>query len=661
MADNRQRSVFLQDVPLQEARSRFEQALRDADLWEPLEPESIPLDQALGRISAEPIWAQISSPHYHASAMDGYALQAAETEGASDRNPVELIVGPQAQYVDTGDPLPEWADSVIPIEDLEVLSDTPKPQEKSIRIMAPTSPWSNVRLLGEDMVATELVIPSGHELRPVDLGAIAASGYDHVQVWRKPRVAIIPTGTELRAMGKPVKAGEIIEFNSLVLATQVESWGGLPDRLPIVLDELERIVDAAANAAIDHDLVLIIAGSSAGTEDFTADVVESLGTLLVHGIAVRPGHPVILGMIEKSSKRGSPRVEKSIPIIGVPGYPVSAALTGEIFVKPLLGHWLSQQEIQPEILTAKLARKVHSRAGDLEYLRVTVGQVGERWIASPLSRGAGVITSLVRADGIVEIPAGVQGIQAGEIVPVRLYRSRQELERTILALGSHDLTLDLLAQFLSLRGSRLSSGNLGSLGGLIALQRGEAHLAGSHLLDPETGEFNLPYIERYLPDVPVVVVRLVGREQGLILAPGNPKTITGLGDIARADLAYVNRQRGAGTRILLDYQLEKLGIEPASVRGYQHEEYTHLAVAAAIASGRADCGLAIHAAAAALKLDFLPLYQERYDLIIPKEHHESARLMPLLQLLGDPEFQQTVASLPGYSTDSMGEIIAVID
>ncbi len=661
MADNRQRSVFLQDVPLQEARSRFEQALRDAGLWKPLEPESIPLDQALGRISAEPIWAQISSPHYHASAMDGYALQAAETEGASDRNPVELIVGPQTQYVDTGDPLPEWADSVIPIEDLEVLSDTPKPQEKSIRLMAPTSPWSNVRLLGEDMVATELVIPSGHELRPVDLGAIAASGYDRVQVWRKPRVAIIPTGTELRAMGKPVKAGEIIEFNSLVLASQVESWGGLPDRLPIVQDELERIIDAAANAAINHDLVLIIAGSSAGTEDFTADVVEALGTLLVHGIAVRPGHPVILGMIEEASKGGTPRVEKSIPIIGVPGYPVSAALTGEIFVKPLLGCWLSKQELQPEILTAKLARKVHSRAGDLEYLRVTVGQVGEQWIASPLSRGAGVITSLVRADGIVEIPAGVQGIQAGEIVPVRLYRSRQELERTILALGSHDLTLDLLAQFLSLRGSRLSSGNLGSLGGLIALQRGEAHLAGSHLLDPETGEFNLPYIERYLPDVPVVVVRLVGREQGLILAPGNPKSINGLEDIARSDLAYVNRQRGAGTRILLDYQLEQLGIEPASVRGYQHEEYTHLAVAAAVASGRADCGLAIHAAAAALKLDFLPLYQERYDLIIPKEHHESARLMPLLQLLGDPEFQETVASLPGYSTDSMGEIIAVID
>ena len=661
MADNRHRSVFLKDVPLQEARSRFERALRDANLWEPLESETIPLEQALGRISAEPVWAQISSPHYHASAMDGYALRAAETEGASDRNLVTLLVGPQAHYVDTGDPLPEWADAVIPIEDLEVLNKTQKPLKKSIRLMAPTSPWSNVRLLGEDMVATELVIPSGQELRPIDLGAIGASGCVNVQVWRKPRVAIIPTGTELRVMGQPVKAGEIIEFNSLVLASQVERWGGLPDRLPIVPDELEKILEAAANASIDHDLVLIIAGSSAGTEDFTADVVASLGTLLVHGIAVRPGHPVILGMIENLPGSDVPQVENSIPVIGVPGYPVSAALTGEIFVEPLLRRWLSKQEIQPELITAELARKVHSRAGDLEYLRVSVGQVGERWIASPLSRGAGVITSLVRADGIVEIPAGVQGFPAGEIVPVRLYRSRQELERTILALGSHDLTLDLLAQFLSLGGSRLSSGNLGSLGGLIALHRGEAHLAGSHLLDPETGEFNLPYIERYVPDIPVVVVRLVGREQGLILAPGNPKSITGLEDLARADLAFVNRQRGAGTRILLDYQLEQLGIDPPSIRGYQHEEHTHLAVAAAVASGRADCGLAIHAAAAALKLDFLSLFQERYDLIIPKEHHQSTKLMPLLQLLGDSEFQKAVASLPGYSTDSMGEIIAVID
>ncbi|MEE9513800.1 MAG: molybdopterin biosynthesis protein [Anaerolineales bacterium] len=661
MADNRHRSLFLKDVPLLEARSRFERALRAADQWGPLEPESIPLEQGLERISAEPVWAQISSPHYHAAAMDGYALQAVETEGASDRKPVELLVGPQALYVDTGDPLPEWADAVIPIEDLEVLSETQDPQKKSIRLMAPISPWSNVRLLGEDMVATELVIPSGQKLRAIDLGAIAASGHDRVKVWRKPRVAIIPTGTELRARGQPVKAGEIIEFNSLVLAAQVESWGGLPNRLPIVHDELERIVDAAANAAIDHDLVLIIAGSSAGTEDFTADVVESLGTLLIHGIAVRPGHPVILGMIEKTSRDGPPLVEKSIPVIGVPGYPVSAALTGEIFVRPLLRRWLSRQESQPEILNAKLARKVHSRAGDLEYLRVTVGQVGDRWIASPLSRGAGVITSLVRADGIVEIPTGVQGIPAGEIVPVHLYRSRQELERTILALGSHDLTLDLLAQFLSLRGSRLSSGNLGSLGGLIALQRGEAHLAGSHLLDPETGEFNLPYIERYLPDIPVVVVRLVRREQGLILAPGNPKSITGLEDLGRPDLAYVNRQRGAGTRILLDYQLDQLGIDPLSIHGYQHEEHTHLAVAAAVASSRADCGLAIHAAAAALDLEFLPLFQERYDLIIPREHHESIKLMPLLQILADSEFQKTVASLPGYSTDSMGEIIAVID
>ena len=660
MTGNRTRSVFLHDVPLEEARAHFERALSDAHLWQPLEPENIPLYEALGRISAGPVWAQISSPHYHAAAMDGYALRAVETEGASDRNPVALQIGPQAQYVDTGDPMPEWADAVIPIEDLEVLPETKKSQEKSIRLMAPTSPWSNVRLLGEDMVATELVIPSGQTLRPVDLGAIAASGFDNVQVWRKPRVAIIPTGTELRAMGQAVKAGEIIEFNSLVLASQVESWGGIPSRLPIVPDELKKILNAAASAAADHDLVLIIAGSSAGTEDFTADVVESLGTLLVHGIAVRPGHPVILGMIEESSQGDTLPGGKTTPVIGVPGYPVSAAFTGEIFIRPLLRRWLNGEETHPEFINARLARKVHSRAGDLEYLRVTVGQVSERWIASPLSRGAGVITSLVRADGIVEIPAGIQGIPAGEVVPVRLYRSRQELEATILALGSHDLTLDLLAQFLSLQGARLSSGNLGSLGGLIALQRGEAHIAGSHLLDPETGTFNVPYIERYLADVPIVVVRMVEREQGLILAPDNPKSITGLEDLVRADLAYVNRQRGAGTRILLDFQLEQLGIDPQTIGGYQHEEYTHLAVAAAIASGRADCGLAIHAAAAALDLEFLPLFQERYDLIIPKEHYESAKLAPLLQILGDPEFQEAINSLPGYSTKGMGEIVTVI-
>jgi len=429
-------SIYLHDIPLEQAWERFRQALAQAGLWHPLGKERLPLDRALGRITAEPVWAARSSPHYHACAMDGYAIRSEATAGASDRQPRELKLPDEACYVDTGDPLPDWADAVIPIEKVEAVG--------------------------------QLVLPAGHALRPVDLGAIAASGGRWLEVWRRPRVAILPTGSELVPLEEEPSAGEITEFNSLVLAAQIEAWGGEATRFPILPDDLGRLKQAVAQAAADHDLVLINAGSSAGSEDFTARVVAELGELLVHGVAVRPGHPVILGMLGRqgASEEAFP---PGRPVIGVPGYPVSAALTGEIFVEPLLARWTGRAPREPEQLEATLTRKVHSSAGDLEYLRVTVGRVGGRWVAAPLSRGAGVITSLVRADGLIHIPAGVQGLTAGEQVTIRLYTPRAELERTILALGSHDLTLDLLAQFLAARGSRLTSANLGSLGGLLAL------------------------------------------------------------------------------------------------------------------------------------------------------------------------------------------------
>jgi putative molybdopterin biosynthesis protein len=343
----------------------------------------------------------------------------------------------------------------------------------------------------------------------------------------------------------------------------------------------------------------------------------------------------------------------------VPGFPVSAALTGEIFVEPLLARWTGRPPAEPPTLQGVLTRKVHSSAGDLEFLRVTVGRVGERVVVAPLARGAGVLTSLVRADGLVHIPAGVQGLEAGERVTVHLYRTPAEVERTIVALGSHDLTLDLLAQFLAESGSRLTSANLGSLGGLIALSRGEAHLAGSHLLDPETGEFNVSYVDRYLPGQEVILMGLVGREQGLIVPPGNPKGVRGLADLVRPDLRFVNRQRGSGTRLLLDYHLQAEGLDPASIHGYEREEYTHLTVAAAVASGRVDCALGIRAAAEALELGFQPLFRERYDLVIPREHYESALLAPLLSVLATPAFRQAVAALPGYDIGPMGTVMAV--
>jgi putative molybdopterin biosynthesis protein len=269
-----------------------------------------------------------------------------------------------------------------------------------------------------------------------------------------------------------------------------------------------------------------------------------------------------------------------------------------------------------------------------------------------------VLTSLVRADGLVRIPPGVQGLEAGERVTVHLYRPPAEIEHTIVALGSHDLTLDLLAQFLAERGARLTSANLGSLGGLIALSRGEAHLAGSHLLDPETGEFNLAYVDRYLPGRQVVLVGMVGREQGLIVEAANPKNVRGLEDLVRPQVRFINRQRGSGTRLLLDYHLQRLGLSPQSILGYDREEYTHLTVAAAVASGRVDCALGIRAAAEALGLGFVPLFRERYDLVIPREHFESARLAPLLEVLKLREFREAVVALPGYDVARMGEVIA---
>ncbi len=413
-----------------------------------------------------------------------------------------------------------------------------------------------------------------------------------------------------------------------------------------------------------HDLVLLNAGSSAGREDFSSKVVETLGTLLVHGVAVRPGHPVILGLINRQSSVENQNSESLIPdtwplipIIGVPGYPVSAALTIDIFVEPLIARWLGRRPSELPTETATITRKIVSPAGDDDFVRVAVGRVGDRLLAAPLSRGAGVITSLVQADGLALIPRGAQGMEAGEEVSVRLYRSKSEIEKTIFCIGSHDLTLDLISQFLADQDRRLTSANVGSQGGLIALRRGEAHLAGSHLLNPESGEYNISYIRQYMPDIPVKVVALVGREQGLLLQRGNPKAIKGLEDLPRSDIRFINRQRGAGTRLLLDYHLKLMAIPPERIVGYGQEEYTHLGIAAAVASGRADCGLGIAAAAQALDLDFIPLFQERYDLVIPQRFARTDLLAPLFELLADGVFRRAVSQLPGYDVSVMGTII----
>lgn len=632
-----ERNIYLENIPVEDAQRVLIEALAEAGRGALLGGETVRLNEARGRVTAEPVWARRSSPHYHSAAMDGVAVFADDTRTATETRPLTLT----APSVNTGAPLPDGTNAVIMIEHVQEQPDG------AIAITAPVAPWQHVRMMGEDMVATELVLPANHRLRPVDIGAIAGCGHATVSVRRKPHVVIIPTGSELVSPDTDPKPGQIIEYNSLVLGAQIEEAGGTVTRLPITPDDLGALQNAIQQAQIHHpDLILVLSGSSAGSRDFTAATVKEMGRLLVHGIAVRPGHPVIIGMID------------TVPVIGVPGYPVSAALTGELFVQPLLARWLGQaadQEQRPR-LQATMTRKVSSPIGDDDFVRVTVAQVGDKTLVTPLSRGAGVITSLVRADGLAHIPRFHEGVDRGESVEVMLYRTPRELQHTVLTTGSHDPMLDLLAQYLSTRhpGSRLTSANVGSMGGLVALRRDETHMAGMHLLDPETGAYNLPYIERQLKGKAVRVITFAHREQGLILPAGNPKGITGLDDLTRENVTYINRQRGAGTRLLLDYELEQRGIATEAVSGYEREEYTHMGVAAAVATGVADCGLGVRQAAAALDLDFVPVGWERYDLVIPEVYINVEGVGQILGILQDDEFKAALNAQPGYDSRETG-------
>ncbi|MBI3957523.1 MAG: molybdopterin biosynthesis protein [Chloroflexi bacterium] len=643
------RDIYLHDVPLDVAIADWHAALDAAGLLAPLGKETISLAEALGRVTAEAVWARISSPYYHATAMDGYAVRSEETRGATETSPLLLRLGEQALPVDTGDPLPAGMNAVVMIEQTQPVS---RDGVEYIEILASSAPWTYVRPMGEDIVASELVLAANHRLRSQDLGAIAGSGHTEVTVYRQPRVAILPTGTELVTIGSDLKPGDIIEYNSLMLGAQVEEAGCTVTRLPIVRDDYAAIRDAVAAALESHDLVAVNAGSSAGSEDYTSTIVQELGELRVHGIAIRPGHPVVLG------------VAKGRALVGIPGYPVSAAMTFDLLVKPLLYRWQGLEMPEKPTVQATLTRKVFSPIGEDHFLRVTLGKVGERLVATPLAGGAGVLMSLVKADGLVKIPRFSEGHPAGAVVAVELMRPLSSIDTTIVAIGSHDLTLDLLSDRLRQGQPRrsLSSAHVGSLSGLLALQRGEAHLAGSHLLDEESGAYNVDSIRRLLTPqgVRVVLLGFVNRQQGLMLPRGNPKAIASLEDLVREDVAFVNRQRGAGTRVLLDYALKQKGLNPRNITGYERQEFTHLSVAAAVKSGAADCGLGILAAARALELDFVPLFDERYDLVIPVDYYESELLAPLLALIRgrDEQFLAAVEALGGYSTRQMGQVLA---
>ena len=636
------RNIYIDNMDLEEALELWERRLSGAGCLNPMESEVISIDDSLGRITAEPVFARLSSPFYNASAMDGIGVNFQDTIGAGEATPVRLSLHEQFEWVNTGNVLPEKFNAVIMVEDIQPID------AKTVEIIAPVTPWKHVRTIGEDIVTTELILPDGHRIRPIDLGAMLATGLTQIKVRKIPSALVIPTGSELVQPGKPLKPGNIIEFNSRVLAGYLTEWGLQADRSSIVTDRPEALKGVISDAVAKYDIVIVNAGASAGSRDHTADAIGELGEIVLHGVNIRPGKPVILGIV------------KGKPVIGLPGYTISAVITLDLFVKILAYSLLGTHAIPPRIIEANLARPLSSKLGVREYIRVKLGGVGDVVTATPAGRGAGAVMSLVQADGFLVIPANSEGLGAGEKVQVELLRHEHEIANTLVFIGSHDNILDILANLLHRQRPicRLSSAHVGSMGGIMAIKRGEAHLAGTHLLDEESGEYNISFIKKFLAGIPLQLINLTYREQGLLVARNNPKSIRGFEDLARKEVRFINRQRGAGTRLLTDMHLKRLNISPEQVKGYEREEYTHMNVASAIASNNADTGLAIRAAAVALDLDFIPVAQERYDLILPTAFLDDPRVTALLETIRkNEEFRQTVASLGGYDLRDCGSIM----
>jgi molybdopterin molybdotransferase/putative molybdopterin biosynthesis protein len=612
-----------------------------------LTEESVPVVDSVDRILAEAVFARISSPPFHAAAMDGIAIQASDSFGASENNPIELVPEKNAFYVNTGHVLPENTDAVIMIEHVN------KKGDKRIEIESPAYPWQNVRKLGEDIVATELLFPVNHKVAPYCVGALLAAGITSVKVKRKPKGVIIPTGSELvnadTALSNGLMPGQLVESNSYVLAKLIESCGGSYERKEIIRDDIKQIEETISNAAEDKDcnFILICGGSSAGSHDFSRASIANLGEILVHGVTIMPGKPVIIADVNGK------------PVFGVPGYPVSAIIAFEQFIGPMIDKMLGQPEKEKQIANVELTRKAVSKLGIEEFLRVRLGRIGERIVATPLPRGAGSITTITEADGIIKIPNHIEGLNEHEPIEAELLRPLSSIENTIIATGSHDNSIDVLADLLKASGTgiTLSSNHVGSLGGLMAIKKKVCHIAGSHLLDTTDGSYNISWIKKYLPDTNIRLVNLVSREQGLIVQSGNPKHINDLSDIARDDISFINRQVGSGTRILLDYKLKNLDIEPSNINGYENEEFTHMSISAAVLSGAADAGLGIYAAATALNLDFIPIVTEQYDLVIPEEHIQTEMIRTLLNIINTDIFKSRVHALGGYGTQNTGKEI----
>lgn len=643
------RNLYLKTMPVEEALAKYIGVLQHKGALHP-QTEWVNTYEALGRRTSGPVFAKCCSPLFNAAAMDGIAVKASDTKGASESHPKQLKLGVDYKIVDTGDPIKAPFDAVIMAEDVVEIDD------ETVQILDSVPGWNHVRSIGEDIVAGEMMLQTGHTIRPVDIGVLLASGNLEVEVYRKPRVGIIPTGTEIIPPNELPQEGDIIDSNSGMFAAMAEEAGALPQRYDIVEDDYEKIKNTILQALEVQDMVIINAGSSAGTEDYTVHILREIGEVAVHGVAMKPGKPVILACVQGK------------PVIGLPGYPVSAYLAFENFVVPVLKDLCGSAEAagtgtdgrgtgrQADLVKAVISKRMVSSLKHREYVRVKVGKVGDKLVAAPLARGAGAAMSLVRADGFCIIPQNSEGYEAGETVEIELYKDLDEIENTVVAIGSHDMILDVIGDMMAAenRGMYLTSTHVGSMGGLMALKRGETTIAPTHLLGEEDGTYNTAVLKQLFPAGTMALIKGVDRIQGIMVKKGNPLNIQGIEDLTR--VRYVNRQRGAGTRVLLDYKLKQAGIRPEEIDGYDKEAATHMAVAALVASEEIDAGMGIRSAADAMGLDFIEVGVEEYDFAIARENLQLGQVQEFLEILRSGTFHKKLEEMGGYGWHQAGRI-----
>jgi len=627
---------YLTNIPLDKARQDYIDILEQNGMAP--KREKVPVTESAGRVASAPVYARICSPHYNACAMDGIALAAKLTFGATETTPA-ILAAAQYERVDTGDPLPDGCDAVVMIED--VIEDG-----GVVKLYAAAVPWQHIRQIGEDICAGEMLLTTFSHITPAATGAMIAGGVTEIEVFRRPAVGIIPTGDELVPPSTEPKSGDIPEFNSAIFSAMLREWGAETVTYPIVKDEIVLIREAIKTALAECDIVILNAGSSAGSEDYAAEAIASTGAVLYHGIAIKPGKPAVLGY------------SGAKPVLGVPGYPVSGIIVIEELLRPIVQRLCGKPPARYEHARAILSKPLVSTLKYREFVRVRLGYVEGRMIASPLGRGSGIVTSFMKADGIIEVSQDSEGYGNGAEVEVRLLRPISEIERSVVVSGSHDPLLDELSELMRVKYGDISMGSshVGSMGGMMALRRGEAHAAGTHLLDEATGGYNASFVKRYFPKGGVRLVECVMRSQGIMLRPGNPMGVAGVADLARGGLRYVNRQKGSGTRVLIDYLCRKDGVDTSKIYGYNREEFTHTSVAALIAADSADAGLGVYSSAKLYGLDFLPVCDEQYDLLIPDYAWDTHMVQKLLETLRSDEFRERLDSLGGYKTVHPGTV-----